>query len=337
MRAYRCWMLPLLVVWLLVAGWGQIVWAQDALEAPQQRARYDKIVNEFIQYDVGQLRGEQGRAANARFQSLKNPNAIPALVRGAISASRIRASCPIIMISNKLGGLLRSTNDPRLLQHAMDYLEPTGPEAVYGTYLNNLRQIANEQFEEVTGREPAVSTTLRGGGTASQLRRSRLQLDDWSYKDLADAVSEVKGTQLLQVLGELKDRKGSVYTEALAEAIETVGDDVKPIARGLLATRLVRMTDRTLRAKMKDSNAEVRAAAALAVGYKGSPLYKELAAALRDGDLLVARNAHDVLVKMLGEDLGPPEEASGVEWFQASKRWEEWIEEREQRVKQKSE
>ena len=159
MRAYRCWMLPLVRVWLLVAGWGQIVWGQDALETPQQRARYDKIVNEFIQYDVGQLRGKKGRAANARFQSLKNPNAIPALVRGAINASRIRASCPIIMISNKLGGLLRTTNDPRLLQHAMDYLEPTGPEAVYGTYLNNLRQIANEQFEEVTGREPEVSTT----------------------------------------------------------------------------------------------------------------------------------------------------------------------------------
>lgn len=337
MRAYRRWMLPLLVVGLFVAARAETALAQDTLETPQQRARYDRIVNEFIQYDVGQLRGEQGRAANARFQALKNPHAIPALVRGAISASRIRASCPIIMISNKLGGLLRSTNDPRLLQHAMDYLEPTGPEAVYGTYLNNLRQIANEQFEEVTGREPEAATTLRGGGTASQLRRSRLQLEEWSYEDLVDAVSEVKGTQLLQVLGELKDRKGSIYTEALAEATDKVDDDIKPIARGLLATRLVRMTDRTLRAKLKDSNAEVRAAAALAVGYKGSPLYKELAAALRDGDLLVAQNAHDVLVKMLGEDLGPPEEASGIEWFQASKRWQQWIEEREKQVDEQAE
>jgi hypothetical protein len=308
----------------LLAPWPSVL-AQDALETPQQRAEFDKIVDQFIQYDVGELRGEPGRQANARFQSLQDARAIPALVRGAIKTSRIRASCPIIMISSKLGGLLRSTDDPRLLQHALDYLDPPGPEAPYGTYLNNLRQIANDQIREVTGQDPEGSSMLRGGGTASQLRRSRLAVEDWSCDDLVKAVGEVQGTQLLQVLGELKDRKGSIYTEALAQAIDTVDDDVKPIARGLLATRLTRMTERTLQAKLKDPRAEVRAAAALAVGYKGSPLYKELAAALRDGNLLVAQNAHDVLVKMLGEDLGPAEGASGVEWFQASKRWGKWI------------
>jgi hypothetical protein len=320
------------LVCLLGLSSGRIVLGQDELQTPQERARYDKIVDEFIQYDVGKLRGETGRQANARFQSLQDPRAIPSLVRGAINASQIRASCPIIMISNKLGGLLRATDDPRLLQHALDYLKPTGPEAPYGTYLNNLRQIANEQYRRTTGQEPATPTELRGGGTASHLRRSRLQLDDWSCDDLSEAVSEVEGTELLQVLAELKDRKGSVYTEALAEAIGTVDEDIKPIARGLLATRLTRMTDRTMKAKMKNSNPEVRAAAALAIGYKGSPLYRELAAAMRDGNLLVAQNARDVLEKMLGEDLGPKEGASGLEWYQASKRWEQWIEDWEEFV-----
>jgi hypothetical protein len=336
MRAHLSWTSALAFVCLL--GWpsDRIAGAQDELQTPQEKARYDKIVDEFIQYDVGQLRGEAGRAANARFQSLQNPRAIPSLVRGAINASQIRASCPIIMISSKLGGLLRSTKDPRLLQHALDYLKPTGPEAPYGTYLNNLRQIANEQYRKTTGQEPASPTELRGGGTASHLRRSRLQLDDWTCDDLAEAVSEVEGTELLQVLAELKDRKGSVYTEALADAVGTVDDDVKPIARGLLATRLTRMTDRTLKAKMKSSDAEVRAAAALAIGYKGSPLYRELAAAMRDGNLLVAQNGRDVLVKMLGEDLGPKEGAPGIEWYQASKRWEQWIEDWEKWVEHQS-
>ncbi len=165
---------------------------------------------------------------------------------------------------------------------------------------------------------------LRGGGTASQLRRSRLKLEDWSYDDLVRAVEEVDDMQLLQVLGELKNRKGSIYTHGLAQAIRRVDDDVKPVARGLLATRLARMSDRTLRAKLKSADAEVRAAAATAVGYRGSPLYRELAAALRDGDLRVAQNAHDVLVKMLG-DLGPPKDAPGIQWYQASKRWETWV------------
>ena len=198
MRAHRLCAVALSAVCLVAPRPDCAVSAQDVLETPEQRAQFDKIVDDFIQYDVGRLPGEPGRIANARFQSLKDPRAVPALVRGANKASRIRASCPIVVISSKLGGLMRATNDPRLLQHALDFLNPKGPETTYGTYLDNLRQIANEQME-VLGAEPRGTATLRGGGTASQLRRSRLQLEDWSYDDLMKAVEEVEGTQLLQV------------------------------------------------------------------------------------------------------------------------------------------
>ena len=72
-----------------------------------------------------------------------------------------------------------------------------------------------------------------------------------------------------------------------------------------------------------------RAAAASAVGYKGTALYQELAAALRDPNPRVVAEAHAVLVKLLGEDLGPRPEASGLDCFEASRRWEQWIEENE--------
>ena len=327
MRAHSVWIPALSVIALLAPRADYTVGGEapsDALPEDQ----YDKIVDDFIQYDIGRLRGKPGQIANQRFQALKSPRAIPALCRGAIKASRIPASCPIIVISSKLGSLLRSTNDQEMLQHALDHLDPPGPRAAYGTYLNNLRQIANEQLERLGGKPGGQSSSLRGGGTASQLRRSRLELDDWSHDDLAEAVVQEQGTRLLQVLEELRDRKGSVYTEALAHAITVVDDDVKPIARGLLASRLIRMTDRTLKAKIKDSNPDVRAAAALAIGYKGSPLYEDLVAALRDKSALVAKNAHDVLVKMSGEDYGPAEGASGMQWFHASKRWEAWLETR---------
>ena len=143
---------------------------------------------------------------------------------------------------------------------------------------------------------------LRGGGTAAELRlrrKAREPLRTWDYQELVQGVSLFKGTALVQILEEMSNRKGAEYTDALADAIAKVPDDVKPAVRGLLANRLTRMTDDTLRAKFTDPNAEVRAAAAMAVGYKGSPLYKELAAALRDRSLLVATNAHDVLVLSL--------------------------------------
>ena len=67
--------------------------------------RYDEIVNRFIQYDVGQLRGVEGQRAYANFQNLSDEAAIPALIRGVNRAAAINNSCPIIVISNKLQSL----------------------------------------------------------------------------------------------------------------------------------------------------------------------------------------------------------------------------------------
>ena len=66
----------------------------------------------------------------------------------------------------------------------------------------------------------------------------------------------------------------------MAYAITAVPPGDREAARGLLATRLTRMSERTLRAKLGAADPEVRAAAARAVGYKGLPLYAELIAAL---------------------------------------------------------
>lgn len=297
--------------------------------AQQPSEEYDRIVNDFIDYDVGRLRGQAGRIANSRFQSMQSPQAVPALVRGVNRAARLRQSCPVVAVSAKLQRMLQTTADAELLRWIVENLDRSSPEITYGTYLDNIRQIANHQLAAVDEATPEVASALHGGGTAGQLRRSREAMEKWSYEDLLEAVSQERGTRLLQVLEELKDRKGARYTGALADAVAMVGDDMKPLARGLLSARLTRMSDRTLTSKLKDPNPEVRAAAASAVGYKGTALYQELAAALRDPNPRVVAEAHAVLVKLLGEDLGPRPEASGLDCFEASRRWEQWIEENE--------
>jgi len=321
----RFWLGLLALVCLGVAPW----WESSVCGAPRQKEdEYDRIVNEFIAYDIGQLPGPAGQMANQRFRSLQTTDAIPALVRGVNRTARIPASCPIIMLSQKLQELLRSA-DRDMLRYVSANLD-RGANLRYGQFLENLRQSVNVQMGQAAATSPTVLRDMRAV-TASQLRRSRVPVDKWSYDDLVEAVSQEKGEALVQVLEELQQRKGSQYTEALANAIPQVSDDVKPAARGLLAQRLVRMTDETLKAKLSDPNEEVRAAAAVAVGYKGSPLYKELAVAVRDKSSLVATNAHDVLVKMLGEDRGPPAGADGMQWYQASKAWEEWLQKRDQK------
>ncbi|MCA9216577.1 MAG: hypothetical protein KDB27_26085, partial [Planctomycetales bacterium] len=67
---------------------------------PIQR-QYDQIVDRFIQYDVGKLRGAAGIAANRAFREL-GPEAFPALIRGLNRSANIHASCPVGVIAGKV-------------------------------------------------------------------------------------------------------------------------------------------------------------------------------------------------------------------------------------------
>jgi hypothetical protein len=79
----------------------------------------DKIVDRFIQFDIGQLRPNASSQARNDFQRL-GPEAIPALVRGLNKAAGLRASCPIGVISHRLSTLLKQTDDPALIRYALE-------------------------------------------------------------------------------------------------------------------------------------------------------------------------------------------------------------------------
>jgi hypothetical protein len=291
-----------------------------------QQSRYDDIVNAFIAYDIGQLRGQEGAMAARRFAELKGDEAIPALVRGVNRAARMHQSCPIIVLARKLQSLLGSSSSLEMVTYAAENLDGSGHGVVYASYVERLRQSARQKL----GRDDLrVQRKLRAG-TTSQLLRANKPVAEWTFEDLQEAIYQEKGSGLVEVLEELscKRRKGAQYTATLAQAIAVVPDDAKEVARALLAQRLRRMTDRTLLAKLEDPNVEVRTAAVRAIGYKRSPLYAELAAAMRDKPM-VAEYAHQVLVKLSGEDFGPGPKATGMDWYRASKRWEEWAERQE--------
>jgi hypothetical protein len=295
-----------------------------ALAADAARAdRYDEIVDRFIAYDIGQLGGEAGAKAYQDFTAMNGKEAIPAVVRGVNKAARIQASCPIIVLSAKLRTMLAECQDRDTLQAAVEGLDATGRDVYYAAYVESLAQEAANRLG-VAPPEWAVRE-IRAGGTAAQLRRSRKPVADWSFADLSEGAGEAEGAPLVAILEQLRDRKGAEATAAFASAIEAMPDDRRPLARGLFAQRLVRMTDRELTRKLKDPLAEVRAAGARAIFYKGSPLCLELAQAVADESPLVAAEAHATLVKLSGQDLGPKQGAPFAEWYTASKRWEQWI------------
>ncbi len=84
---------------------------------PQQQS-LDQIVDDFIAYDIGQLRGSAGQVARNRFAEL-GPESIPALVRGLNKAAGINASCPVGVIAGKLMSTLRAATDPSMRDFAI--------------------------------------------------------------------------------------------------------------------------------------------------------------------------------------------------------------------------
>ena len=316
-----------LVACVLVVSWAAAAAPKDSPKAAPRSDKYDRIVDDFIRADVGELRGQEGRAAMAEFYGVNTEEAIPALVRGVNKAANVRASCPIMMVSSKLQHLSSTCRNTAMLRQAYNDLSAEA-NSPYGNYVSSLKQYLDGRLTTLEGREPKREVTMTGG-TPGQLRRSRINLAKWTFKDLEEAVAEDADEQLMRVLEEIASRQGSEYTELLARAVAGMKPENQEIARGLLAKRLMRMTDETLREKLKDQDAEVRAMAARAAGYKGLTAgYAELAALLRDRSPVAAAEAKATLVKLSGEDFGPPEGAKGIEWYEASKRWEKWLQEK---------
>lgn len=84
----------------------------------RERTDIDTVVDRFIAFDVGRLAGQEALAARRDFEQL-GPDAIQELVRGLNKSAYVSASCPVVVISNKLAQALAKTEDPRLIEYAI--------------------------------------------------------------------------------------------------------------------------------------------------------------------------------------------------------------------------
>jgi len=85
----------------------------------EEERKLDDIVDKFIEYDIGNLPGPEGKAAFKAFHNL-GPEATFALIRGLNKSAKIDHSCPALTIARKLSGILRTSNDGRLLEYARE-------------------------------------------------------------------------------------------------------------------------------------------------------------------------------------------------------------------------
>jgi hypothetical protein len=273
----------------------------------EEEDRLDAVIDRFIRYDTGQLRGEEGRQAKKDFEAL-GYDAIPALIRGLNRAAQLDHSCPTLVISTKLRKLLLASTDLQLLEFARDEIGAGVGRVKYAGNLQDLRV-------QCMLRKNAL---LRAGLGGPKTPRTM------TTPELVKAAEKESGSRLKGLLTELEQRRGPEVFEGLSAAITNADREISGLATSLLERHLGRQTPGLVRQKLKDDNAEIRKAAIRAAA-KVSGLVGDVIDCLNDGQTDVREAAHAVLVQLSkGEDFGPAQQAEAEERQQAIQKWRAW-------------
>jgi hypothetical protein len=148
---------------------------------------------------------------------------------------------------------------------------------------------------------------------------------DQEVRRWSEQLVNASGNQVETVLTRLREGRGPQYSLALARSIPLLDGSAKTRARDALAERLARMTGVTLRTQMRDRDAELRRAAALACAMKEDKSHiPDLIPLVEDTDTPVTQAARAALKDLTGQDFGPTASASRAERTEALRRWKDW-------------
>lgn len=282
----------------------------------KEYAEIDEIVERFIQYDIGKLKGAAGRRALEDFKAL-GPEAIFPLIEGLNRAAAMEHSCPAVIIGEKLSRLLRSSRDPELLEFARENIG-AGVKAV-----RHRATIQKLRLECMLRKTHVLRSGPRGTPVGGTLTTQR-PFASMALKDLANATEKEQGPRLKLALTEVEKRQGPQVLDILARESTNSNKEIQDLAGSLLRKHLARQTPANLKARLQDERAEVRAAAAAIAGEKKLPFGPQLIDLVADADSRVSQSARQALVRITGQDFGPDDAAGASARSDAARRWREW-------------
>jgi hypothetical protein len=281
---------------------------------PKEEAKYEGIVDRFIQFDTGKLPGAAGKKAVEDFNQLP-PEAIFVLIDGFNRTANMEASCPAVVIGKKIIKILNASDDLELLTFAKENL---GAGVTAKRHLGMLKDV---QFS-ILLRKGTVQRRQAVAGAAGTRSKSTGSL---SLGELVKAADTNKGAQLKSVLTELEKRQGPQVFQTLAIAAASPDKVIQVFGAGLLAKHATRQTDAQLKDLLKHERPEVKAAAAKELGTRGLALANELIDLLLDNEPAVQQAARAALRQLSrGLDFGPEPDASLGERETAMRRWRAW-------------
>ena len=285
----------------------------------QENAKIDAVIDRFIQFEIGKLPKKDEKAAKDALYRL-GPESIFALVDGFNRAAMIESSCATVTIGKKIESIVSGTNDGDLVLY--------------------VRENIGAGVDEATKKKLPLVNAIRNVNTTCLIRNGELArkaasagknpppgkaIASMSMAELEKAASKERGEALKKVLTEVEGRQ-STQTPIILGRVASSGDtDAKKLARGLLVNYAEKQSPTQLKSLFKHESAEVRAAAAKAVGSKGLRWGDELIALLQDDDGGVQQAARGALVQLAdGKDFGPAPGASASDRAAALQKWRTW-------------
>jgi hypothetical protein len=307
----------------LLVGLGCAAWADEPRKphpfAPslpelteEEEKKIDDVIDRFIQYDIGKLKGAEGQQALREFVKL-GPESIPSLIRGLNRAAEINNSCPVTVIAAKLNRFLAVSNDLKLLEYARDEIGAGVGPTVHRAVIQDLRFALSQRKNYL----------VRAGVTTTSPLAKPLR--SMSNSALVEEAGREKGDRLRQIITELGTRNGDDVINTLGLQAASYTRETQQAARTALITVLTRLKLDELKKKLSDEKSEVRLAAVRVVRNREYRVGPEMIARLDDDDASVREWAQTALIRMAkGFDYGPPRNATKEQRKQAMDRWESW-------------
>ena len=271
-------------------------------------------MDRFIQYDTGELRGEEGRKAVKEFREL-GPEAIPGLIRGLNRAAKFEYSGPAVTIAKKLAVMLRASNDPDLLEFARENVGAGITQSRHMAVIRDLKMLCITRKRQV-GNNPVVARP--------QQREEKPITVTVPDSPEETRVLQTKTDESLQDAAKRGDDRA---VARLAQAANSKDKDTRQLGQELLTQVLSAQDAEKVKEFLKNTNSRaiVRSTAARVAGERQLPLGKELINLLSDDSREVREAAHQALVQLNGDkDLGPAPDATNAERLAAIKKWREW-------------
>ena len=276
-----------------------------------EEARYDKIVNQFIKYDLGQLPGAEGLKAKNDFLKLTSES-IPALFRGLQISSKLDHSCPVAMISQKLKSFLLKSEDDELLDFARDELTSALEGSRHAPLLQDMRLGVTMRRKVVLANKPAVPKWLLTMTVAEMLKSLQEEENQQKHKLMAQELGRRGDHESLQGLGLFAV---SFYPEVKEPSIKLLQEKMRKLKIGEMQEFL------------KDTNPLLRQKAAEAMGnLKATKGAEDLVPLLSDSNAGVQKAVREALVKIgAGKDFGPIDFSNSESVKMSQSEWKRWL------------